>query len=785
MNKLLPRFCSRSALIKSGFTTVHGFRLPHFKFLGILLLTISYFLFIPIPHARAALSACSASVSPNSVEPGASQDFSFNVTNDDDADGRMRWIKISRPSGSYTITGYSSNGLSVSQSDSDFSTWGFDAGSGGSFGQGLSVQAGSNAEGAASWSVQASDDTGGGGAVSCGGDTSTSISSSGGGGGGGGGSSPSISNVVVSAGASSATFTWSTDSDSDSSVDYGTDSSYGSNQSSGTQTSSHSLTAIGLLSSTTYHYNIKSTNSNGTTAVGDNSFTTAAPGESTVTSTGTSKSGTSSNGKTIVVTATPTPTPIPDRTPPSVTLDTDFSTVFAAPPVITGTAYDPSGVGKIEYSIDGGRNFLPVDLIKNPGFRSTTFEFVPQLADDDNYKLKIRSQDNSPQANSGVSKEFTLIIDRLPPQVSGDIISIGPQVLSQNQNGYIVSVKGVNQKITLSAIGGPIKLDLYITQNNATQSGQIVNLVKSEETGLWSGEFAFNNVGKYSLYISGVDGAGNKLGRFLDRLSAIEPGRILNHGKPVKDAKVSIYFLENNSQRWTLWDGASFGQTNPQKTDSTGQFGALLPEGKYYFDIEAPGYKHTVSSIFDVNDPVVINSDFTLSPLKLLFGFWIFKIYLPDFSTQTVPVTLKLPTLSKNSSNLINHEAPIFSLPTLDGNESNISSLRGSPIVLTFLNIWNPQISEQISAEEELKGKTSFKPYVVMVGSTKSKVTIFAKRGGYKIPIFIDQDATLSDPYGLNSMPAHYFIDRFGVVKRVEKGVLSESDLEEALLGIQ
>lgn len=93
---------------------------------------------------------------------------------------------------------------------------------------------------------------------------------------------PVISSVQsTNIGANSATITWSTDELATSLVDYGTTTSYGSNESSGSYVTSHSITLTGLTASTTYNYEVSSTDGSGNTASSSNfTFTTAEEGTS-------------------------------------------------------------------------------------------------------------------------------------------------------------------------------------------------------------------------------------------------------------------------------------------------------------------------------------------------------------------------------------------------------------------------------------------------------------------------------------------------------------------------
>lgn len=92
---------------------------------------------------------------------------------------------------------------------------------------------------------------------------------------------PQISNVAVSASATMATVTWTTDEPSDSAVNYGPDAGLGTLVSDATAQTSHQVTLTGLTPLTSYYFEVSSKDLNGNLTTDDNggllyTFTTAA-----------------------------------------------------------------------------------------------------------------------------------------------------------------------------------------------------------------------------------------------------------------------------------------------------------------------------------------------------------------------------------------------------------------------------------------------------------------------------------------------------------------------------
>jgi peroxiredoxin len=198
--------------------------------------------------------------------------------------------------------------------------------------------------------------------------------------------------------------------------------------------------------------------------------------------------------------------------------------------------------------------------------------------------------------------------------------------------------------------------------------------------------------------------------------------------------------------------------------------------------VESLGYKTLTSKIFNIKNTTPLNTDFELEvATKIRLGPFVF--YLPDFSGKKADVKVITPTIPAEATEqiLVGKEAPLFSLPTTEGN-FNLIDLRGSSALLTFIGTWSPPSLEQISILDNL---SSTKNVVVSTQETLSKLSIFQKRGGYDFTIVVDEDGELIEDYNLYSLPTHYFLDRNGVIKKIIIGVLDEKEIEDILIEIR
>lgn len=405
-----------------------------------------------VPVVEAAVAACNVTVSPTSVTTNSSTSFTITIENTDSS--AYAWMQITRPSSDFTITGGGASGWSFAASESTVTLTGGTLSNGSSTNITVSAQVKSASEGSHTWSVQVSDSSDGSSPFTCTGTLTANISGS-----GTDTYEPAISGITLS-GISDhdATISWTTDEAANSVVQYGTTSSYGSTLTETELVTSHEVEVPSLSRDTTYHFKVQSTDAAGNVGESDdNTFVTSVIQETVTITNTTTTTKTVTKEVTVEVL-------VEDTTPPVPKMTTDFTQIFKSRPLIEGTVTDNTGVLLVEYSVDGGRNYLPVSSISNPEAESTSYSFSPLGLLDGNYNVKVRATDIA--GNVAETEVETLVFDRLPPQVGTTVVSIGPQILLPEAGGQIVTLPGLDQRITADAIGGPISIGLLAMESN-------------------------------------------------------------------------------------------------------------------------------------------------------------------------------------------------------------------------------------------------------------------------------------------------------------------------------
>jgi hypothetical protein len=723
------------------------------KVFRVIFLFLSFFFFAALfpPRLRAAVSSCTASVSPSNVKRNVDFELNFNVSNT--SSSTIVWVKFTTPSAdNFSVGGGSASGWTSTVEMGTSNTY-TDGSLAASANANFTVDGHSiDAEVASqNWLVQVSDDSNGANPTNCSGSLGVSVS--------GEGIPPTISNLSVSdVTSTSVKITLDTDELATCTVNYGATDAYGSSSSESTMATSHSLTLESLTANTTYHYKISCTDTNTNTAYTEDNTFVAAKASATATTTVTT---------TTMTTVTKT---VADTTAPSGSITTTFSKSYPRAPTISGTASDNSGVARVEYSVDNGKNWLPVDSISSIGAKSVTFEFTPVGLDDGNFKIRIRITDSS--GNKTTSKTYILVIDRLPPRLGVVLYSIGSQVLNPSKEGFLVTLPNLDQKITLSAVGGPIYTDL-------TLNGQTYSLIEDPDNGLWYGTVSFAKPGVYKILAKMIDGADNKIEKYLNQIMVLEKGKVLGNENGLSGATIALYVYDETTGRFSLWDAKPYGQDNPQKTEDDGSYKFILPPGKYFAEVKAKDYYTEKTEIFTLNETSPINFDFALQRVtKINLGF--ISLTLPRFSFSKLPVSFKGTMAVTGKSpfeSFIGKTLPLLNFS--DGEKTvNTYSFRGKPTVLAVSSSWLPITGDEIKVlEETIKDNQKINASLILTQESVPRTVMYKIRGGYTLPILSDPDGEIINSVKLSSFPSYLFLDRRGILKKIQMGNLTKEEI--------
>ena len=135
----------------------------------------------------------------------------------------------------------------------------------------------------------------------------------------------------------------------------------------------------------------------------------------------------------------------------------------------------------------------------------------------------------------------------------------------------------------------------------------------------------------------------------------------------------------------------------------------------------------------------------------------------------------------------IGSPAQDFTATTVDGKKVSLSSYKGHPVWLTFGATWCAACKAE--APDIQAAYERFKPKGVVVLSIfiredAATVKDYADRVGLTFPKVADPDTRIASAYRVYGIPAHFFIDRTGVLRLVKTGGQSPEQMAAALAEI-
>jgi len=115
-----------------------------------------------------------------------------------------------------------------------------------------------------------------------------------------------------------------------------------------------------------------------------------------------------------------------------------------------------------------------------------------------------------------------------------------------------------------------------------------------------------------------------------------------------------------------------------------------------------------------------------------------------------------------------------FQLPTLDGNSLQLSSLKGTVVLIDFTTTWCYFCKQQAPHLEKLYTdyhQQSFEILSIYCKEAKEAVLSEYPTGKYKYPILLDSNGSVSaQSYGLQGYPLYILLDKQGNIAYTQSG---------------
>jgi hypothetical protein len=461
---------------------------------------------------------------------------------------------------------------------------------------------------------------------------------------------------------------------------------------------------------------------------------------------------------------------------PVLAVTTALDAGFATPPVIRGSATDASGVDRVEYSLDGGKNWQPGEM-SGDAKNTKAFTITPPPMDDGDYALQIRGIDSL--GNASKPYTATLVIDRLPPRIGSAMLILPPKIIEEDENGIMHTIANAIHTYTVSVIGGANTVELTVLAKGSNEQ-QTLSLTKTADTHLWSTDLLLSKSGAYTLILFARDGGGHEVRKTMGEIDVLEEGRVKGPGGEGVIGSVTLYVRDEATHNFVVWDAPAYGQKNPIEFTQSSQFSFYPPQGTYYLAINpSVGFKKARTDVVLLAASTPITPQFTVEKaFTVHFGPFVFT--MPSFFPTHIPYT---PSTQKTASHSIQTVSglsfPVVSFKTEKKLLSPLS-LTGKTTLLAIVNTWNPQTSAQITLLESwTKLHEDIDVVALFPHESAAAVLLYAKRGGYKIPLFADPDGAVTEAIPFRESPTYYMVGKDAEIKKKSVGTQTAVSLDE------
>jgi thiol-disulfide isomerase/thioredoxin len=139
--------------------------------------------------------------------------------------------------------------------------------------------------------------------------------------------------------------------------------------------------------------------------------------------------------------------------------------------------------------------------------------------------------------------------------------------------------------------------------------------------------------------------------------------------------------------------------------------------------------------------------------------------------------------VSADEAPVVASPAPDFTLDSLEGDSLQLTSFRGTPVLINFWATWcAPCLLEMPNIQKYYeKYPGQFEVLAVNAGETEQTVQRFVDDLGVNFKILLDPDVKIQELYHIKGYPTTYIVDKDGIIRFQHIGSLSEKQIEEYL----
>jgi cytochrome c biogenesis protein CcmG/thiol:disulfide interchange protein DsbE len=165
-------------------------------------------------------------------------------------------------------------------------------------------------------------------------------------------------------------------------------------------------------------------------------------------------------------------------------------------------------------------------------------------------------------------------------------------------------------------------------------------------------------------------------------------------------------------------------------------------------------------------------------------GVWLVNGGRGDAATAAGTTVVTLPGTSTVPAPRVGAPAQDFTLTTVDGKTVSLSQLRGKAVWIVFGASWCAACQAEVADIQAAYAKYAPQGLVVLgvnIDEGPDAVRAYASRVGTTYPVGADAQSAIADAYRVSAIPAHFYVDRSGVLREMRQGGVSTDGIDTSV----
>ncbi|MGA2157787.1 MAG: TlpA disulfide reductase family protein [Dehalococcoidia bacterium] len=166
-----------------------------------------------------------------------------------------------------------------------------------------------------------------------------------------------------------------------------------------------------------------------------------------------------------------------------------------------------------------------------------------------------------------------------------------------------------------------------------------------------------------------------------------------------------------------------------------------------------------------------------------------YKIFSTDAAgnTGTTGDDMTFTTAPSNSSPYMGNVAPDFALNSLQNNKILLSQYRGKKVILNFWETWCGACQMELPTIQAVSSKYSGSSDVALLtvaggASDTDAMKTFMTQNNIDFTVCPDESGGVFNIYGITSTPRTFFLDKNGVIRKIQQDLFTSASQVEVML---